>query len=280
MATSSNQSLWLLVTGRTIQEPVLLQRELEKNEQRLNKGILYYKQSSKSSAAELKKTTKGKELDIVLQISKFLDLDEVISLELFQHFILEAYTGSFKDLKSKINGAREMQELLNDIFSFYCSERLYLLKTLKHIYGHWQDPDDPYQEILQLSCENIIEAMSDACMQYEEHYEIIHNYVIPGNMSLSSQQESLWALQNLKEQIEILELTFLFYKDFLHPANQLLKCVQMFQQHNYGLRQMNKHLIGIHSNQMLSQISHLQAMILLEGTCLEWLQNYQLNATK
>ena len=71
--------------------------------------------NSKDSAAEVKKKTKGKELDIVLQISKFLvrvvmtimmlilnyhqDLDEVLSLELFQHFILEAYKGSFKDLK-------------------------------------------------------------------------------------------------------------------------------------------------------------------------------------
>lgn len=71
--------------------------------------------NSKNSAAEVKKKTKGKELDIVIQISKFLvravmsiillvlnyhqDLDEVLSLELFQHFILEAYKGSFKDLK-------------------------------------------------------------------------------------------------------------------------------------------------------------------------------------
>ena len=55
-------------------------------------------------------------------------------------------------------------------------------------------------------------------------------------------------------QIEVLEVCLLFYKDFLHPADRLLECTKMFKQHNYGIRQPNKHLIGVHGNHLLSQI--------------------------
>ena len=60
--------------------------------------------------------------------------------------------------QSKINSTKQMQELLNDIFSFYYSERLYLLKIIKHIYGHWQDPDDPCQVTGVLDCTVLINA--------------------------------------------------------------------------------------------------------------------------
>ena len=72
-------------------------------------------------------------------------LDQLQSLELFQGFHYDAYRGSIADLKTKLGSKRETQRLLQQITEYYYSERLFVLRCLKHLLGYWQDSRHPYR---------------------------------------------------------------------------------------------------------------------------------------
>ena len=72
-------------------------------------------------------------------------LDQLLSFELFQCFLRDAYRGSLSELNSKLGSTLERQNLLHHVQEYYHSERLYSLRCLKHLLGYWQDPNHPYR---------------------------------------------------------------------------------------------------------------------------------------
>lgn len=75
----------------------------------------------------------------------YQDLDQEQSLQLLQMFLIDAYRGNWKEIGSKIGNEFERHNLLQQIQSYYFSERLYALRCLKHLLGYWQDPNHPYR---------------------------------------------------------------------------------------------------------------------------------------
>ena len=73
------------------------------------------------------------------------DLDQLQSLELFQCFLLDAYRGSPHELTTKLKSEQERASLLHQLREYYHSERLYVLRCLKHLIGYWQDANHPYR---------------------------------------------------------------------------------------------------------------------------------------
>ena len=77
-------------------------------------------------------------------------LDQLLSIELFQFFLRDAYRGSLSELNSKLVNDLECQKLLHQVQEYYRSERLYGLRCLKHLLGYWQDPNHPYQVLCSI----------------------------------------------------------------------------------------------------------------------------------
>ena len=119
---------------------------------------------SPSSELQLKSSqkAKGKKLQFVLEISQELvswtltpshlhtltpsqHLDELQSCDLFQLYLFDSYRGSFEELDQKLTSVREKRTLLKSIQTYYFSERLHVLRSLKHLIGYWQDKSHPYR---------------------------------------------------------------------------------------------------------------------------------------
>lgn len=104
------------------------------------------------SAASLKKLEKSQDVKgswrkFVLEVSKYLDLDQLQSLELFQSFLCGVYRGSLSELNQRLATDKDHQSLLSQVNDYYLSERLHLLKCIKCLLGYWQDSNHPYRVI-------------------------------------------------------------------------------------------------------------------------------------
>ncbi|KAI0231260.1 Nucleoporin NUP188-like protein [Lamellibrachia satsuma] len=86
---------------------------------------------------------------------------------------------------------------------------------------------------------------------------------------MNDQQASLWMLQNLREQCELLEIFILFYKNCECPAEQIVEFAAKFKRQAFGRRQLNKHLLDVSAESLLDRIGFLQVMLLVEGMNLE-----------
>ena len=51
----------------------------------------------------------------------------------------------FQNLSSVLSEDRHAQALILKVRDYYFSERLYLLRTIRHILSHWQDDQHPYK---------------------------------------------------------------------------------------------------------------------------------------
>ncbi|CAH3134957.1 unnamed protein product, partial [Pocillopora meandrina] len=97
----SNRGLWHIITGRSsLQEPDQIGEELKRKKDRLLLGIADYKEPSPQSAEALRKSPniKPKRKEFVLKLSKFLNLDEWKSLQLFGSYLENDFRGSKQQL--------------------------------------------------------------------------------------------------------------------------------------------------------------------------------------
>ncbi|KAL5487078.1 hypothetical protein EMCRGX_G019637 [Ephydatia muelleri] len=271
MVECSNQLLWTILLGRSaIVDRDEILKQLKSKSDHLLKGLAYYKKPSPAAEKKLKtsKDIRQKRLEFVFAISKHLDLDQEQSLQLLQMFLIDAYRGSWKEIGSKIGNEFERHSLLQQIQSYYFSERLYALRCLKHLLGYWQDPNHPYREVYS----NFLESAGDMVVkelwcQYKEY----SRSEVPSSAQQSLETESQWTIQNLKEQCELLESILLYYKDYIMHVPELLEITKLFHERGFGQNQVTRANIFPESKPILNHLSFLCSMILVEGMDLELL---------
>lgn len=64
-------------------------------------------------------------------------------MELFEGFLIDAHRGTLSELKERVRSEGGRREVVEEVSSYYHSERLHLLRCLKHMLGFWQDPNHP-----------------------------------------------------------------------------------------------------------------------------------------
>lgn len=275
----SNRGLWHIITGRSsLQEPDQIAKELKQKKDNLLEGVGYYKEPNAKSAETLQKSTniKPKRKEFVSKISKYLNLDEWQSLELFGIYLENEFRGSKQQLLLMLKSESQTDFLLLKIMEYYFEERLHILQCLKFLLSYWQDPRHPYREEFA----DCIEAMQEKDVLItkitEQYKSCCHSTIPVQDISTSSlhlkTKCSRWALQYLREQILLLEIMLLYYKEFVVPAKSLLELAKLFQAQGFGSKQVNRHLFEGQANVLLPHISYLQVLILIVSMDLESLR--------
>ncbi|KAK7095521.1 nucleoporin NUP188-like [Littorina saxatilis] len=271
----SNRVLWQFISGSGVLRPKeLIEHELNKNKARLLTGLLHYKPPSGTPGERLKKERKvsGRQLEFVLKLSKFLSVDELLCHDLFCAFLVNDYRGSRKSLKQVLSHERHSQALILKIRDFYFTERLYLLRCLRHIFLFW-DLHHPYREVyaklmksLQDNGENLLDKvqkqLSSLCQMRPPDDQ-------QNGMQMTNVQVLTWVTQNLKEQCELLEMVLILNRESEMKPNTLLAFVDLFKSHGFGIRQTYKHHIDGSTEKYIKRISYLEVMIVVEAMDVE-----------
>ncbi|XP_015771074.1 PREDICTED: nucleoporin NUP188 homolog [Acropora digitifera] len=272
----SNRGLWRIITGRSsLQEPDQIAGELGQKKGRLLEGVEFLKEPNSQSADTLQKYVSGKPKreKFVAKISKFLDLDESQSLQLFGSYLENEFRGSKQQLLGMLKGEAQTEALLLKIMEYYFEERLHILLCVKFLLSYWQDPRHPYRKEFA----DCVEAMQDKDVlitKMTEQYKACCSSTVSVKDSSGSSLTkcSRWAQQYLREQILLLEIILLYYKEFVVPAESLLELAKLFQAQGFGRKQVNRHLFEAQSEALLLQISNLQVLVLIISMDLESLR--------
>lgn len=275
----SNRGLWHIITGRSsLQEPDQIAEELKQKKDRLLQGTGYYKEPNTRSAETLQKSqnVKPKRKEFVTKLSKFLNLDEWQSLQLFGSYLENDFRGSKQQLLNMLKHEAQTEGLLLKIMEYYFEERLHILQCVKFLLSYWQDPRHPYR----VEFADCIEAMQEKdvmIIKITDQYKSCCCAKVPLQDTLGASLHlktkcSRWALQYLREQMLLLEIMLLYYKEFVVPAKSLLELAKLFQSQGFGMKQVNRHLFEGQAEVLLPHISYLQVLILIVSLDLESLR--------
>ncbi|XP_062868175.1 nucleoporin NUP188 [Trichomycterus rosablanca] len=271
----SSQELWTILHGRSaLREPSQIKAELERNGDRLQQGLAYYKPPSSSSADKLKADKEVPQTlkDFGLRISKLLALDERQSVQILQCFLQEDYRGTRNSLKTMLQDERQSQALLLKIVDYYYEERACLLRCVLLLLTYFQDERHPYRAEYA-TCVNKLE--KDLVSNYQQQFEALFSAEAPtwethGNL-MTERQVSRWFSQCLKEQALLLEILFLYYAYFEMPHSDLLTFMRLFKEQGFGQRQTNRHLVDRSMDRLVDRIGYFSCLILVEGMDVDFL---------
>ncbi|XP_029640087.2 nucleoporin NUP188 homolog [Octopus sinensis] len=267
----ANQSVWQFISGTGILRPKeLVAIELKENKHKILNGLLYYKRSLKNTT-NLKKERKvpDQQIDFIQKLSILLGLDEVQTYDLFCSFLTHGYHNSEKNLKQILNNEQHTKGLMLKLQDYYFSERLYLLGCLKYIISNGQEiSTHPYQDVYyefltSLQKENqlikSLESQHDACYDADTPTWETHGPLMNKKNSL------IWAIQNLKEQCELLECMLISLGDIAEcDSKKFISLLDKFKNQGFGQWQKFCHVLDVSSEKYLKKIEYLQIIMILK----------------
>ncbi|CAI8013266.1 Nucleoporin NUP188 [Geodia barretti] len=270
MAASSNRSLWRVVTGHSaLRDHALIERELRDSLTRLREGVAYYRPPCPASEKKIRDggKLKGNKLTLVLEISSHLQLDQEQAPDLFEGFLINAHLGTLGELRERVRSEGGRREVVEEVASYYHSERLHLLRCLKHMLGFWQDPNHPFRDVYSVCIGEITKDEKSFIKSLWSQYQAAVDNDLPSQLSVS--EETQWSVQRLVEQVELLEAILLYYKDFVHEGAELVCHAQQLWKNGCGLRQSCPVSLVDGAELLQRHIGHLCSLILVESLDLE-----------
>uniref|UniRef100_A0A2C9KHI0 Nucleoporin Nup188 N-terminal subdomain III domain-containing protein n=1 Tax=Biomphalaria glabrata TaxID=6526 RepID=A0A2C9KHI0_BIOGL len=266
-----NRQLWQTIGGAgylTLRPNEYIEQELKNHRDKLSQGILFYKKQRSPSEEHLnKRKVKSPQKEFVIRLSHLMGLDELQSHDLFCAYLFTEFRGSQKDIANILSHERHSETLLLKIQEFYYSERLYLIRALRHLV-YYLNKQHTYKDVFISFAKGLLDnnhLSKKVIAQFEE----VSSSPLPTKEThgplMTRTQALSWALQNLKEQVELLELLVIYYSVVEMDVQTFLDLFARFKKHNFGWGQNFKHLVDGQMDKLFKRIGHLELLILIEG---------------
>ncbi|XP_017771511.1 PREDICTED: nucleoporin NUP188 homolog isoform X2 [Nicrophorus vespilloides] len=224
----------------------------------LKLGICQFKPYTTSSYNEWKKkvSKENRQLEILIQkISKSLNLDCTIAYSLFCNYVMFEYYGKVEDIIEVSNFEQYTNHLVVKLWHFYTSERMFLLKTVRHIF---ENKDvEPMKTFL--SKLNITECRDNLVEQMKFSIDEI-NYKNSGNcVDIKN-----WVARNNVEQLELV-ITLILFNDFKKPTpKDALNMMVVFQEHGFAYKPPDFfEAISLSDPSSIKSVTHMEYTALL-----------------
>ncbi|XP_062505615.1 nucleoporin NUP188-like [Corticium candelabrum] len=275
----SFRSLWNVLEGRSsLRDSAQISDELASYSTLLLKGNGAYTENSAESASQFrgKEKIKSTTKQFVLKLSKFLGLEEERTLGLFKCYLMDEYRGSRNRLQTVIASQQHGNALMVKIMEYFFEERLTVYQCLKHILVYWQDPRHPYRdEYKEFIDSQLADEEQGFIEQLMSQYKTCYLRRAPtcetNGDAMTNRLSGRWAIQLLREQASLLEVLFLYYRDFQMPPETLTSIAKLFEGQLFGARQPNKYLFNSTANEIVEYIGSLQMLIIIEGLDIDWI---------
>ncbi|XP_012277491.1 nucleoporin NUP188 homolog isoform X2 [Orussus abietinus] len=210
------KGLWSVISGTTCRcDLELVQDEIKNASTLLQEGLRFFKKYSDASLQNVQKTDPPPRMyDLVSKLAPLLDLDAMKTWDLVCNFMLYEYRNCAETFASQLSDLSSMRALIEDIWNFYYSERVTLIKCLKLMLEYRDNKRHPYQaEFINFFEEALFGTLSKSVQSQIEELKFIN----PPIRSQLFTDEHLHQLYN-SSLVEMRELLHVF-TIILHEVN-------------------------------------------------------------
>ena len=276
----SMKNLFTLLSGSlNLKSHQFIATELEMNSNQLTNGLLYYEshKPSEDCVRELeKKSIESFPVEVLSKTSVFLDLSSEQCKDLFHSYLIYEFKGTPEMLKILFASEIRFKQLLNQLNQYYYSERLFALFCLKQILSHWKkDSDHVYKQIFKSFLETI-HANKLLLPKLIQQLIILNDTPVPSRLTngpyFSESLSKDWIHNNLKEQMEVLQLLLLYFKEFEYPIDTVIQLLNIFRTNGFGLKftHFTRTDLEYVGEEVFRFIGFLQSLIIVESLDLKW----------
>ncbi|KAL1921256.1 uncharacterized protein VTP21DRAFT_10972 [Calcarisporiella thermophila] len=239
LANSFDSLFAFLYSGRARHPQETVGDALNKVFNKLQKQLDAYGEPSKEARAQVqagKITLEGKSVTLtqderrfILQVSKFLQLDELETSRLLLSYLRNNPPSSRIDYD---------QQFMQYFVSFYFLERKYLLSTVWLLLCISDEEDSPYYSVARDIVDRLRER-TDFGDRIVAQFRRKILEKIPTNFE-GNLFSPLWIKHSLQEQRALLDILFILYYVHEHPSATTVKSlIELFEEVNFGQKQLH-----------------------------------------
>lgn len=184
---------------------------------------------------------------------------------IFCNYLMFEYYGKISDMKRILKSTDYTNSFIENVWFFYTSERMYILKTVHYIlenfhktssfnlYGKYVDvliPDIYYSLLKQLSY-------------------LINEINFNTYMNCISMKE--WIDRNIREQLEVVTLLTIAMKHIKLDMYQYVKMINVFKEYNFTKQPLHFEVVEIGNQNIIAAIKNAEIAACLVGLLHCWL---------
>lgn len=263
-----NKALWVIISGtNTNASADVVSHELKRAHKQLQNGLNHFKDPSKESEAEFKTQVSDSVFKFTMRLKRFLGLDINQAWDFMCNYLLYEFRGAEEGLQEFIGSETRTTVLLSDIWLFYWSERLFLLKCINVLLTFQSDKGHPYQNLFAsilcpeeqpIFCDSLISQLGKL---------VSLDYPTPESHGslMSDQFQNLWVMAVLREELELVQNLLLYVDSCELQLESFVKLFKIILQHNFG----QDHLFGVLLNEshtdIMKKIGNMEVLLVLRA---------------
>ncbi|XP_034948667.1 nucleoporin NUP188 homolog [Chelonus insularis] len=140
--------LWSVISSTTIRcDKALVIEEINHANDLLKEGLLFFKNFTEASLQKFEKTNPPPRMfDLISKLAPFLNLDTSIAWDLTCNYMMYEYRSSAETFASQLSDLTSINVLIEELWNFYHSERITMIKCLKLMIEYRDNQNHPYQK--------------------------------------------------------------------------------------------------------------------------------------
>ncbi|XP_059055103.1 nucleoporin Nup188 [Achroia grisella] len=254
----------------------------------LCQGLASYKPNKPELYAQLQRKypDQTKLLSVIHTLQNYMDIDCFKLWDIVQSYLCDISYGTASDAMKNIAFVDTRPTfLLPNIWNFYYSERLFLLKLLQYIIEVKDNTNHVYQkEFMKIYTDikgNIVESLIS---QFDKLISTAPpSRKIQSDFSSETVRQE-WAESNQREQLTILQILLILASETSINDEKFNKLLCLFKKHNFGKNQGYNELLGETHREFYMRIMYIEVclfMVILDSRLIKnpssWIETTKQN---
>ncbi|KAJ6644260.1 Nucleoporin Nup188 [Pseudolycoriella hygida] len=236
-SNSQWKKLWQLISGSNLNTPneIVLDKLREVSKELLN-GVNDQNSSDKNKN-DFDRKHKEKLQPILDNLQHNFSMGETKTWNLLCSYLVNEFHGSPNSLLNYHATETNMKNLMNDIWKYYATERLVMLRIVRHIVEYHKSTGHPYFREYSEMVKEL--KLSSIRRSYIDQFEnlIKGNENVSGKYVHPMQNSALFSEQNGREIIEVLQIIMLTIEADGILSGEFKRLVDLFKIHSFGRQQ-------------------------------------------
>ncbi|KAH1022918.1 hypothetical protein HUJ04_012231 [Dendroctonus ponderosae] len=235
------QKLYQIVSGSNQNIiPEVVDKVLEICRENISTVLLSFKVYTKASFEEWKKVSELMSISqddelcgFIHHMSKELDLDVNLAWSIICNFLIFDYNEKVSDLKAIVRYESNIKSIIDQLWNFYTSERMFLLKCIRLIFEKINDINFIYADQFNEFLEHIdLKELWSNLLKTLEY--LITEISVDKTSQVSEDTLEKWVQRNNREQVEVILLIVLVSDLKLMDGDELTDVMKLFMRHGFG----------------------------------------------
>ncbi|XP_017876085.1 nucleoporin NUP188 homolog [Ceratina calcarata] len=257
------KELWFLISDTVCRcEKQLVEDEIKKETKLFKEGLLFFKPYTEASLENIPKNDPSPRIfELISKLAPLLNLDATITWDLVCNFIKYEYRNCAETFATQLIDFTSTKELIDDIWNFYYSERMTLIKCLKLMVEYKDKPHRYQKEFAKFFDDVLFGTLLESVRKQIEMLKTVN----PPTKSQLCTEEYLHRLYNssLIEMRELLHILTVIINDIHIADTEFMKLYESIGGEPRRLASTKSHEDKKAIAKKIKDIQHSQAALLL-----------------